>query len=182
MRSMCSMFIFSCCLGSSSGKSGNSGGNGGTPKKPPGNGKEWWRDIYENPQQYLWLGIAASVGAGWLILSSGGYSREINWQEFRTNYLAKGEVSILIYITSLRIYLRSVIFCRLRKERGRKCFSCALLEGRGASPSALCANFKIPKLRTSLIQWFFYFKVEKLVVVNKSFVRVYLKGDPYNVS
>ena len=25
-------------------------------------------------------------------------------------------------------------------------------------------------------------KVEKLVVINKSFVRVYLKGDPYNVS
>jgi hypothetical protein len=83
-------------LASSNGKSGNSGGNGGTPKKPPGNGKEWWRDIYENPQQYLWLGIAASVGAGWLMLSSGSYSHEINWQEFRTNYLAKGEVSMLI--------------------------------------------------------------------------------------
>lgn len=98
---------------SSNGKSGNSGGSGGAPKKPPGSGKEWWRDIYENPQQYLWLGIAAGVGAGWLMLSSGSYSREINWQEFRTNYLAKGEV-------------------------------------------------------------------EKLVVVNKGFVRVYLKGDPYS--
>ena len=106
----CSTFISQCSTGfekffpkasntpkngpKSNGQSGNSGGSGGAPKKPPGNGKEWWRDIYENPQQYLWLGIAAGVGAGWLMLSSaGGYSREINWQEFRTNHLAKGEVS-----------------------------------------------------------------------------------------
>lgn len=98
-----------------SGKTGQSSGGGGGPPggKKPGEGKEWWRDIYENPQQYIWLGVAVGVGAGWLLLSSGGYSREINWQEFRTNYLAKGDV-------------------------------------------------------------------EKLVVINKSFVRVYLKGDPYN--
>lgn len=81
--------------GSSGGKDGNSGGS---PKKPEGNGSEWWRDIYENPQQYLWLGIAVSVGAGWLMLSSGGYSKEINWQEFRTNYLAKGEVCTFTFL------------------------------------------------------------------------------------
>jgi hypothetical protein len=91
-------FAMKSSLASSNGKSGNSGGSGGAPKKPPGNGKEWWRDIYENPQQYLWLGIAAGVGAGWLIFnSSGGYSHEINWQEFRTNYLAKGEVSTFTF-------------------------------------------------------------------------------------
>ena len=65
--------------------------------KKPGNGKEWWRDIYDNPQQYIWLGVAVGVGAGWLLISNGGYSREINWQEFRTNYLAKGEVSITTF-------------------------------------------------------------------------------------
>ena len=137
--------------GSSNGKNSNSGGSGGAPKKPPGNGKEWWRDIYENPQQYMWLGIAASVGAGWLMLSSTGYSREINWQEFRTNYLAKGEV----------IFIKTS-----RKLSYHNCFF---------------LNDVTIKLNISY-DFTFCFQVEKLVVVNKSFVRVYLKGDPYNVN
>lgn len=78
------------------------------------------------------------------MLSSGGYSREINWQEFRTNYLAKGEV----------------------------CFpeTVALL------------NAKTNSIALSEVFMLCFEQVEKLVVVNKSFVRVYLKGDPYNVS
>ena len=70
--------------------SSSSGGGGGGGKK---GGKEWWQYWMENPQNQLWLAIGVSVGAAWMLLSSGQQSREINWQEFRTSYLEKGEVN-----------------------------------------------------------------------------------------
>lgn len=89
-------------------QSSGGGGGGSSGGKKPGDGKEWWRDAYENPQQYIWLGVAVGVGTGWLLLSSGGYSREINWQEFRTNYLAKGEVEKLVVVNKnlVKVYLK----------------------------------------------------------------------------
>ena len=70
--------------------SSSSGGGWGGGKK---GGKEWWQYWMENPQNQLWLAIGVSVGAAWMLLSSGQQSREINWQEFRTSYLEKGEVN-----------------------------------------------------------------------------------------
>ena len=75
--------------GKPSGSPSSSSGGGGGKK----GGKEWWQYWMENPQNQLWLAIGVSVGAAWMLLSSGQQSREINWQEFRTSYLEKGEVN-----------------------------------------------------------------------------------------
>ena len=74
----------------SSGGGGSSGGSGG--KKGP---NPWWQSFYETYQQQIWLAVGLSFGAGYLLMSSGTPVREINWQEFRTNYLEKGDVSAL---------------------------------------------------------------------------------------
>ena len=68
---------------------GGDGGGGGSSGKPPGD--DWWKSLFDNPQQ---IAIAAALaGAGALfLLFSGIETREINWQEFRTKYLERGEV------------------------------------------------------------------------------------------
>ena len=82
---------------SESSNKGPSGGNssGGSSGKPPGS--EWWRDLLENQQQVL-IALALAAGMAFLLLKSGKENREINWQEFRTNYLEKGEVSLVTFV------------------------------------------------------------------------------------
>lgn len=71
----------------------NGGGGGGGDNKPPGG--DWWKNFREfNPQGFA-VGLAlAAVGALLFFNSAGMESREINWQEFRTKYLERGEVSL----------------------------------------------------------------------------------------
>ena len=77
-----------CCYTEPQGNGGNSGGAGGSSKGPQ---KDWWNQLFENQQQ-IWIAVACAAAAGLLLFSSGNQTREINWQEFRTNYLGKGEV------------------------------------------------------------------------------------------
>ena len=78
--------------GRSSGGDDGEGGGGGD-NNPPGG--DWWKNFREiNPQGFA-IGVAlAAVGALLLMNASGMESREINWQEFRTKYLERGEVSV----------------------------------------------------------------------------------------
>ena len=71
----------------------NGGGGGGGDNKPPGG--DWWKNFREfNPQGFA-VGLAlAAVGALLFFNSAGMESREINWQEFRTKYLERGEVGL----------------------------------------------------------------------------------------
>ena len=70
---------------------GNEGGGGGDDNKPPGG--DWWKNLRDiNPQGFA-IGVAlAALGALLLMNASGMESSEINWQEFRTKYLERGEV------------------------------------------------------------------------------------------
>jgi AFG3 family protein len=83
-------------LGGNSGPKSNknSGGSSGPGNgKNPGGNKQWWQSFFENYQQQIWLATGLALGAGYLLMYSGMPVREINWQEFRTNYLEKGDVS-----------------------------------------------------------------------------------------
>ena len=95
--------LFSDLTASDSSKKENSGGRressgggdsegGGSGGKPPGD--DWWKNLFDNPQQ---IAIAAALAgaAGLFLLLSGIETREINWQEFRTKYLERGEVRFL---------------------------------------------------------------------------------------
>ncbi|KXJ24312.1 AFG3-like protein 2 [Exaiptasia diaphana] len=86
--------------------------------KPPGGGtsggkkpKPWWDSFYEAYQQQIWLAVGLSLGTGYLLMSSGTPTREINWQEFRTNYLEKGDVEKLIVSnkSQVKVYTKNSI-------------------------------------------------------------------------
>ncbi len=60
-------------------------------------------------QQSILIGLAVAAGAGWLLFGNTNNVREINWQEFRTNYLERGEVDRLVVSnkSNVKVYLRS---------------------------------------------------------------------------
>ena len=70
---------------------GDDGGGGGSSGKPPGG--DWWKNLFDNPQQIL-IAAAFTGAAALFLLFSGIETREINWQEFRTKYLERGEVRL----------------------------------------------------------------------------------------
>ena len=78
---------------------GGDGGGGGGSGKPPGD--DWWKNLFDNPQQVV-LAVALATGAALFLMFSGMETREINWQEFRTKYLERGEV-IMLKMTVLYI-------------------------------------------------------------------------------
>ena len=41
----------------------------------------------------MWAPLAVAMLAGYFLTRSSGQSRQISWQEFRVNYLERGEVS-----------------------------------------------------------------------------------------
>lgn len=92
--------LFSDLTASNSSKKENSGGRressgggdsggGGSSGKPPGD--DWWKNLFENPQQIV-IAAALAGATALFLLFSGIETREINWQEFRTKYLERGEV------------------------------------------------------------------------------------------
>ena len=93
------------CVGGTGGGRPESGGSSGGDGK---GGKDWWKEILEN-QQNLLIGIAALAGAGYFLLGGPNSSREINWQEFRVNYLDRGDVDHLVVAnrSTVRVYLRN---------------------------------------------------------------------------
>lgn len=95
--------LFSDLTASNSSKKENSGGRressgggdsggGGSSGKPPGD--DWWKNLFENPQQIV-IAAALAGATALFLLFSGIETREINWQEFRTKYLERGEVRFL---------------------------------------------------------------------------------------
>jgi len=96
----------------SSGKSGGTGGgkpgSGGSSGGDGKGGKDWWKEILEN-QQNLLIGAAALAGASYFLLAGPNSSKEINWQEFRVNYLDRGDVDHLVVSnrSTVRVYLRN---------------------------------------------------------------------------
>ena len=73
---------------------GGDSGGGGSSGKPPGD--DWWKNLFDNPQQIA-IAVALAGSAALLLMLSGIETREINWQEFRTKYLERGEVRFLKY-------------------------------------------------------------------------------------
>ena len=55
------------------------------------------------------IGAAALAGASYFLLAGPNSSKEINWQEFRVNYLDRGDVDHLVVSnrSTVRVYLRS---------------------------------------------------------------------------
>lgn len=88
----------------SGGPAGGSGGGGGGK-----NGKEWWQEFLESNQQNILLMTGTGFVMAYLLMRSQTPMKEINWQEFRMNYLERGEVDkVVISNKSLaKVYLKS---------------------------------------------------------------------------
>ncbi len=95
------MFIYFSFLTQGSSGSGKSSGDGK-------GGRDWWKEIMDNQQSIL-IGLAVAAGAGWLLFGNAPSVREINWQEFRTNYLERGEVDRLVVSnkSNVKVYLKN---------------------------------------------------------------------------
>lgn len=55
-----------------------------------------------------WVPLALALAAGYVLTHSSGQPRQISWQEFRINYLERGEVERLEVVNRslVRAYLR----------------------------------------------------------------------------
>jgi len=89
--------------GSGGPNKNTSGSSGGGGKK----GKEWWQD--EENKRLLIMTGSGLLAMYFLSMGSGASLREINWQDFRINYLERGEVDhVVISNKSLaKVYLKS---------------------------------------------------------------------------
>lgn len=85
---------------------GGDGGGGGSSGKPPGD--DWWKNLFDNPQQIV-IAAALAGAAALFLMFSGMEMREINWQEFRTKYLERGEVEKLVVSnqTLVKVFLKN---------------------------------------------------------------------------
>ena len=98
----CNM-LFICIQGGPNPGGEQSGGSGGGK-----GGKDWWKELLDNQQSIL-ISIAVAAGAGYFLLGGSSSTKEINWQEFRTNYLDRGDVDRLVVSnkSTVKVYLRS---------------------------------------------------------------------------
>lgn len=105
------------------GSSGGDSGEGGGDNKPPGG--DWWKNFREiNPQGFA-IGVAlAAVGALLFMNAAGMESREINWQEFRTKYLERGEVDKLVVSNQTLVK----VFLKNDPNKSRLCFTIGSVE------------------------------------------------------
>lgn len=56
--------------------------------------KNWWEDLSEARIRQIGLGVAVAIAAAYYLYATDrSPTREINWQQFRVNYLEKGLVS-----------------------------------------------------------------------------------------
>ncbi|XP_065675432.1 mitochondrial inner membrane m-AAA protease component AFG3L2 isoform X2 [Hydra vulgaris] len=83
-------------FGFSSGGSNNNGG------------PEWWKDLMKHQQNILLFG-GACFFAAYMYFQSVPTTKEINWQEFRTSYLSKGEVDRVVIVdrNTANVFLKS---------------------------------------------------------------------------
>lgn len=97
------------------------GGGGGSSGKPPGD--DWWKNLIENNPQALIGGAVAAVLA-LLFLMSERDTREINWQEFRTKYLERGEVEKLVVSNQSLVK----VFLKNDPNKSQLCFTIGSVE------------------------------------------------------
>lgn len=111
--------IWHCVLGagrSESSKDPNSsggGGSGGSGRGPKDVEQRTIKFEYKipnfDPQNWnYWLPLGLAVTAGYMLTRPSMNSRRISWQEFRVNYLEKGEVDRLEVVNKslVKVYLR----------------------------------------------------------------------------
>lgn len=94
----------------SSGKTGGSGGGSSGGKKDPGKKgweliNQWVQEAMQPQHRTTWLSLGGVMIGWYLLVRSTEQHRQISWQEFRTNYLEQGEVSIqyTIYAKNISI-------------------------------------------------------------------------------
>lgn len=82
----------------SSGKTGGSGGGSGGKKDPGKKGWElvnqWLQEAMRPQHRTTWLSLGGVMIGWYLLVRSTEQHRQISWQEFRTNFLEQGEVSL----------------------------------------------------------------------------------------
>lgn len=105
----------------SGGDDGGGEGGGGNSGKPPGD--DWWKNLFENNPQALIGGAVAAVLA-LLFLMSERDTREINWQEFRTKYLERGEVEKLVVSNQSLVK----VFLKNDPNKSQLCFTIGSVE------------------------------------------------------
>ena len=106
-------------LGHKEGNSGGSGGQGGGDD----NWKKLWDQVMSKVQGNMGAMLAVGLTGAFLFATSYNPSKEINWQDFRTGYLERGEVDRIVITnkSTANIYLKvdpavvsvSVIVCDL---------------------------------------------------------------------
>ena len=68
-----------------------------------------------------WVPLALALAAGYVLTNSGGQLRQISWQEFRINYLERGEVE------RLEVVNRSLVRAYLRRDSTGQVSNCNCL-------------------------------------------------------
>ena len=84
-------------------------------KERKGDEREFEMKLEFDPKKWTsWLPLVAAGALGYWLTRSSERSHQITWQEFRVNYLEKGEVSVLLllcFLSHLTCGLRSVCVC-----------------------------------------------------------------------
>ena len=93
-------------------KSSSTGGGGSGGKRDEGtpffvNGKF---EFHIDGQKWGWVPLGLAVAVGYFLTRNSANTRHISWQEFRTQYLEKGEVE------RLQVVDRSVVRVFLRRD------------------------------------------------------------------
>ncbi|EDV21649.1 uncharacterized protein TRIADDRAFT_30182 [Trichoplax adhaerens] len=92
---------------SSSSSSSSTSGGGDHNKKDD---KYWWEELSEARMRQIGLGVAIAIGAGYYLYTTDhNATREINWQQFRVNYLEKGLVEKLVVVNKsyVKVFLKN---------------------------------------------------------------------------
>ena len=72
-----------------------------------------------DPQNWSnWMPLLLALAAGYMLTHSSGQPRQISWQEFRINYLERGEVERLEVVNRslVRVYLRRDSASQVRRR------------------------------------------------------------------
>lgn len=73
-------------------------------------GKAWFEEALQPQNRGTFVGVALAAAAGYMLMMSSGNNRQISWQEFRINYLEKGEVNLVTSILCMHIHVLTNVF------------------------------------------------------------------------
>ena len=83
-----------------------------------------------------WLPLALALAAGYMLTHSSGQPRQISWQEFRINYLERGEVE------RLEVVNRSLVRAYLRRDSAGQVTSTVCIHPLVAPPNAFTVHVR----------------------------------------